>query len=563
MAHNTPITTENETLEEILSNGKQYIVPKFQRDYSWEQEHWEILWEDIENIIHNIDEYHYMGYIVLQQGKEKKQFTIVDGQQRLTTFSLLALTAIKKFHDMKDESSAKTFFTTFIGSEESTYFASKNKLTLNKNNKRYYEQVVNFYKENAQEKPPIHKRRKKQTILLMGKALEYFSNKMKTLTGEQVATLLKTIGEKLLFTTIFIQDELNAYKIFETLNARGVQLSSSDLLKNYIFSEIDKDNTIEDEALETLEETWETIGANIGKQKYSEYILTEWNSEHSPLTRNEKLFANVRKEIVGEKKAEAYIKTLESNSSIYGGLFEHEHDIWKEFPDYKQIKEDIRVLNLFGIKQSMSVLLSSYKHYDKQEFARILHWIVIFSVRYNVICRLHSNEQERLYNTICKKIKTQCKSTEIKKTIVETLYPNDKTFIDAFSEKSLPTEQSHKKARYLLWALSKTMGDTTLDEASFTVEHILPLNANEAWQEYFGEHWNMFKQRLGNMALVPASVNQELEQKPFKEKQEILAQKNICQLNTSIGNCPEWTTDTITSRQKKLAEIAKTTWKIH
>ena len=79
---------------EIMGNGKSYTVPKFQRDYSWEEEHWEDLWQDINELL-GTDEEHYMGHLLLQTDN-KRDYTIIDGQQRLTTITIIILSALHK-----------------------------------------------------------------------------------------------------------------------------------------------------------------------------------------------------------------------------------------------------------------------------------------------------------------------------------------------------------------------------------------------------------------------------------------------------------------------------------
>ena len=82
--------TANKTFREIMANGLKYTVPKFQRDYSWKEEQWNDLWDDIISVIDQEDEEHYMGYLVLQM-KSNELFSIIDGQQRITTITLEVL----------------------------------------------------------------------------------------------------------------------------------------------------------------------------------------------------------------------------------------------------------------------------------------------------------------------------------------------------------------------------------------------------------------------------------------------------------------------------------------
>lgn len=87
--------TSNQTLRQLLGNGLTYRVPRFQRDYSWTQDEWEDLWQDIQETMRPGGELaHYMGYLVLQS-QDNRSFDVIDGQQRLTTLSLLALAVLK------------------------------------------------------------------------------------------------------------------------------------------------------------------------------------------------------------------------------------------------------------------------------------------------------------------------------------------------------------------------------------------------------------------------------------------------------------------------------------
>ena len=90
----------NQTFQELIGNGVKYQVPRFQRDYAWDREQWEDLWSDIETV--KDEQYHYMGYIVLQR-KSQHDFEVIDGQQRLITLSLVVLAAMKNIQLLIDK----------------------------------------------------------------------------------------------------------------------------------------------------------------------------------------------------------------------------------------------------------------------------------------------------------------------------------------------------------------------------------------------------------------------------------------------------------------------------
>ena len=297
------------------------------------------------------------------------------------------------------------------------------------------------------------------------------------------------------FTTLYIGEELNAYKIFETLNARGVKLSSADLLKNYLFSRMDDMGDTPDNIVDEWDEKWEKIGANIAGKSYPEYILAHWNSHHK-LVRQNQLFRAIKQEIQQKKQSANYLNQLVADCDLYGALLSENSEFWKDYKINQQlakIKKNVSFLRLFGIRQPISLLLAGYLNFE-QDFHSILEWVCVLSLRYNIICREHTGEQENLYNHICVEITKGCKIDDIKKKLL-TLYPSDEKFLEEFSEKVMPTKHSNKKARYLLARLEEFESNNTIDEADLTVEHILPLNPNEEWIDDFGENWWQFQSK--------------------------------------------------------------------
>ena len=549
------LNTDDESLREILSNGKRYFIPKFQRDYSWDREHWDNLWQDILDLVQDKEKYHYMGYLVIQppsSDRGRQRLKVIDGQQRLTTFSLFILAAIKKLDGLGDESERKNLlFSNFIGSQDFKYVRVENKLLLNRNNDYYYRKAV--------EGLELPKRGQKKTILLMEQALEYFYSKLKGYdSGEKIGELIDKISDRLLFTSIYIGDELNAYKVFETLNARGVQLSSGDLLKNYIFSVIDGDGKTPESVLDELDMQWDIIGGNIGSSNYSQFILSEWNSKN-PLVRKVGVFTQIKRHINNKQAATTYLNDLESKSRVFAALLNEENEYWKDSSDYLSIKSALSCLRLFNIRQPISLLLAVYS-WAPDCFARVLNWIKVLSIRYNIIGRKHTGEQELFYNKLAIAISNGEMTIDEVKTSILQFCPSDDDFRLAFSDKTMPTEQSNKKARYLLARLAEEQSDGFIDELNLTVEHILNFRPNDHWLDYFGDNWKLFNQRLGNMALVTKQDNEKLGQLPFSQKQSILQQTEYKINNLDEYDC--WNSECVEHRQKQLADLAVQVWKI-
>ena len=148
----TNFKTENNSLRKLLGNGLFYKIPRFQRDYSWTLEQWENLWTDILNTIKDPsqeDDSHYMGYLVLQS-TDDKTFEVIDGQQRLTTLTLIILAVIKNLQRLIDEKNEpeqniqriNQIRQTYIGYLDPVSLVSKSKLTLNHNNNDYFQHYI-------------------------------------------------------------------------------------------------------------------------------------------------------------------------------------------------------------------------------------------------------------------------------------------------------------------------------------------------------------------------------------------------------------------------------------
>ena len=118
---------------------------------------------------------------------------------------------------------------------------------------------------------------------------------MNDASGKELTVFLDGLVDKLFFTVITVTDELNAFKVFETLNARGVRLSATDLLKNYLFSIISTHDTHETE-LKALEDRWERITGLLGSESFPEFLRIFWNSRNK-LVRKSDLFKTIRKPV--------------------------------------------------------------------------------------------------------------------------------------------------------------------------------------------------------------------------------------------------------------------------
>lgn len=561
MADKNLMTPSTTSLSGLLGNGVIYKVPVFQRDYSWKSDNWIDLWEDIK-ILLNTGKDHYMGAVVLQKVGEK-QFLVIDGQQRFTTLSLLALATIKKIQDLIDSGieapdnteRIKELRRGFLGQKDPASLHYSSKLFLNENNDPFYQRNLLQLISPQNEKTLIDSDR------LLWQGFEFFYKKIgeqfPDASGAELATFLsKSIGDKTMFIKIEVEDELSAYTLFETLNYRGVDLTVTDLLKNYLFSLI----TASD--LRIAKDIWKKIATSVGIDKFPVFLRHFWISR-KPLVRQEQLFKTIRSEIKTNQQVFELLNNLDDYSEIYLALQDPYNIFWQGNRD--RIKR-IRELKLFGVKQQLPLLMVAKEKFSDSEFDKTLRVISVISFRYNVIGSRQANRMEELYNTVSQKIfnNTTTTAQEIFNDLKE-LYVSDADFKNDFSTIELYSYGRTKKlARYILFELENNLmqgGDRDYELDPATIEHILPENSGTNWDQEFPQTIQPnFIYRLGNYTLLEDHLNRDCETSPFDQKKRFYIRS---QYEMAKGiNYHEWNPTILDTRQNELAKKATSIWRI-
>ena len=394
--------TTNNTFRQLMGNGLSYRVPSFQRDYSWSADEWDDLWQDVVGLFGADPEpAHYMGYLVLQSA-DNREFDIIDGQQRMTTLSLLMLAAISHLMDLAAPEDpedpqfrrARQLRGNYIGYLDPVSLVPRSKLTLNRHDDGFYQNYLVPLER-------LPRRGLSPSEHLLRRAFAWFRDRIREYCGddgEAVARFVDTAVDKLFFTVITVTDELNAFTVFETLNARGVRLSATDLLKNYLFSLISRESAHESE-IRTLENRWEDIVGFLGSESFPEFLRIFWNSRNR-LVRKFELFKTIRGQVRDKAGAFALIRDMDRHARVYAALRSPEDDAWTQ-----RERDSLAQLQMFNVRQPLAVLLAAFDRFEQEDrtgFERFLRAIAVVSFRYNVICGRQSNEQEMLYNDIAR-----------------------------------------------------------------------------------------------------------------------------------------------------------------
>jgi hypothetical protein len=569
----TTFNTSNQTWRQLFGNGTTYVVPKFQRDYSWTQDQWDDLWQDIQAMrLEGGDPSHYMGYLVLQ-AKDDKSFEVIDGQQRLTTLSLMALAVIRALQRLVDQGvdaednrrRIEQLRNVYIGYLDPVTLVAKPKLALNRNNDAYYQQYIVPLQN-------LPQRNLRSSERLLRSAFEWLCRKVTdeggvASDGAKLAKFLDELSDRLFFTVVTVTDELNAFRVFERLNARGVRLSPTDLLKNYLFSVVSREGSHPGE-IDALEKRWEGMVDQLGSERFPDFLRAHWNSRRK-LIRETDLFKAIREQTRDRQAVFQLIRQMDEDIGTYVALSDPEDPLWNQ-PERLHARE----LRMFSVRQPWPMLMAARRmlalnsSQTTGEFAELLRACSIISFRYNVIGGLATNELERVYNSVAQQITEGRLKTgaEIIRALAG-IYVPDTQFRPAFEEKALKTTNARNSSvvRYILFAIEAAVSGRDFDEESsrYTIEHILPENPDDGW-EAFSEtgQTDSAVYRLGNMTLLEEKFNKQAGNSSFRAKCDVYRKSEFAITRRIAEENSDWNLERLRTRQKAMAKSATGIWKL-
>lgn len=562
MAKSNLLKTQDVTFLDLIGNGKKYRVPSFQRDYAWEEEQWEDLWNDIQELLSAPGSFHYMGALVVEAVSDR-EFQIIDGQQRVATLSVLALAVIDRLQQLPGDTTTKAanaeraseLRKRFIGEKDPASLLQSSKLFLNDTDDGFYQDYL------VQLRTPGNPRGLPKSNRLLWQCFGWFQKRLldSGLEGEALARLLSdTVARQLLFILITVEDDISAYTVFETLNARGLELSSTDLLKNFLFSRVPVRTD-----LDALQRRWRQMIGKVKHERFPDFLRYHLLCRF-PQIRKQRLFKKVREEVKTSADVFALMEALEQRADLFAAMDDTAHEFWLDRPAAKPY---VRDLQLFGVRQHMPLVFAAWEHMSVDDFTRVLKLLCVLSVRYTVIGSLNTNELEPVYHRAAKALLdgTIRLPAEVFAQL-RSVYVDDEKFIRDFSHKEMDTTGRRKKvAKYLLCELESDASGTRHDWETDhgTIEHILPENPSALWDESFNpDRQKDFIYRLGNLVLLEPSINRQCQNGSFEEKQSQYGRSNYVTAN-ALGQIDQanWSPATLEQRQQHMAQRAAHVWR--
>lgn len=538
---------DSHKISKVFSSGGEihYVLPHFQRQYSWEKSNWQTLLDDALAIYEEYDPdkepEHFLGSLVVINDGTKNgfitAFTLVDGQQRLTTISLL----LCAFRDLIDATHAKL-----------TNRIQRLLVNSDAEGEAYFKLLpTNKYGDRQAYISLIQQEEVQETESKIPLAYQYLRRELDKLLGtgtiepERFLTVLFNC-----FQVVFIElnkDE-SPYKIFESLNAKGKPLSQADLVRNYVAMKLP---TAKQEKVFT--EHWEKIekllqeSRTVGRSRIGELtaFLRHYLATHSRgLCSEAHTYARFRdrcEEFQNDADFIQEIALLRRFAECYNKLLRPENE--KE----SEIRAALLRLNVLDVQTAYPFLLMAYiayeqKHLSVEQFTQTLHILENYIVR-RYVCREQTNYLNKMFPTLWRDVQDEIVeeadfNDAVRKVLLSKNYPADYRIQQAIRSNKLFDDQSREKICLILETinrhLSKDSGGFTVLDGKATVEHLMPQTLREEWKAEIGENFERVYQdylnTLGNLTLVTQEWNSALSNSPFPRKKQTL-EKHEFRLN--------------------------------
>lgn len=543
------------SLEKLLNQPTEvFKVPLYQRPYAWTKDQWADLLEDILTLPK--DGSHFFGAIVVIPTQEPdqgvKSFYVIDGQQRLATI-LIWLSAIRDRMKEKNDGLTKYINNSFLFSN--TFYEGKAmsfpKFELGEYDNKH---LKNILEGNIKEEEH-----------LIYKCYEFFKNT--NFPDDTWTIILKNI----FIVHINAHNYFNAFKLFETLNDRGLELSAADLIKNFLLMNTSVNKDIFNSCINEWEEMYQKIRDKSPVKFIRRFMLANYKGNIS----ENNLYQHVRSRLENNLPEQylQFAKELNFSSTIYKKIFE------SSFND-KKINKKLDELKIVEVSPSFTLLMTIMPLYEenkisKDDILKIMEMIEAFHIRWG-ICGQSTGRLDQIYNEICDGLKQ--KNTEeylgyiegkLSRYVKENV--DDEIFKHNFASRNY--KFGEQRTKYILWKLSDPTptGELILDINEIETEHIMPQTLSEQWiddlQKQTGKdksqiialHEEMLN-HIGNLTIIKEAWNRSMSNRIFAQKKNDYKKSEI-PITNELEKQNQWAFNDIESRSKKFSEKAVKIWK--
>lgn len=554
------IGLEQAGIGSVLKNNLLH-VPENQREYAWTEREIEQLLTDFARTIDDNDDY-FLGTIVTIP-REDGHLEVVDGQQRLATSAIL-LSAIRLYmKDLGEEMIEQSIHNDFLTGIDRAQRQRIPKLTLNTSDNHLFRQIVTC--DNADELPEPSLESHRLLLSAFGQVREYVKHVVQPYDrrdhGDRLNEWVTFLESKSLVVLLRVGDDADAYRMFETLNDRGLRTSQADLIKNFLFGRAGgRIREVQDRWL-MMRGTLETLAEDDITVTFLRHALI---ARHGYL-RESDVYRSVSDSVKSANLAVKFAADIEALSTTYVALYNPENEVWNGKPS--AVRKSIEALNILDIRPIVPIQLAVASRFTKAgELAQALQFLLSLGVRLMVASSTRSSGVELPLARAAHSVwEGSISSAKKLRQALKSITPSDEEFRNRFEDVRVA---SSKLARYYLRSLERTaMGEEEPwfvpidDNTVINLEHILPKKPDDNWPQFRADEVRIYGNRLGNLALMRASDNSSLKNDAFGSKRDVFGESPYV-LTSRIGAYAAWTADEIVERQKLLASLAAATWPI-
>lgn len=546
-----PTQFNHDRLGHLISD-RLLRIPRFQRRYSWQDNHVSEFWTDIQRARATGNSY-FMGTVVLaRDAGDPKRELIIDGQQRITTTAILFLAIRDRLEELGKDKLSQSVESTYLSNYVLTEEASVARLILSPDDHVVFtallEQRANPFRSLVTQ---CYSKLKAYVDGLAPLAEEY----------KKLIDLVKYLEENVQVLLAVATNTAEAYVIFETLNDRGADLTTADLLKNFLFSEAG------DSGIAHAESVWTRITGHFEKpDDIVKFLRFEYMSRRGPVT-NRALYKAIQSDLGrGPTAVRRYMERLERALNRYVALREPDDASWSA--QAVEVKDSLLAFRRFGFESSMPLLLSAFDRWKHADATRFVDVVASWSVRAWIAGKIGGGESEAAFCDAAVAVASgEASNAASIRPMMTDLVPGDEQFRQQFIEYGTITTT---RAKYLLARLerqrildSQNQADAMPDWSSkaVSVEHIFPKSLKRSKfvdDEDFGVFLGM-KEKLQNLTLLERTLNNGLEDRPFEQKSSTYRESAFV-LTREVGELSEWTFERASTRGRTLAELAVRAW---
>lgn len=565
---------DEKNIRSLLKSSCQFIIPRFQREYSWDKKNYQEFFEDmINNLVAdegNIkDDQYFLGTMLFVGNfteKPDKPIEVVDGQQRLTTITILFSVLSDRFRELGEDTLSKQLFNYIMTTDDD---GNEVRVLQSKSSYPYFVYYIQDREKTINTSPNTEEEN------CIKETYEYFlqqtsENALKKLLKKRMGDdtvqsfshieILKALRDQVLgctFISIAAADKDQANKIFAILNAKGKRLVYIDLIKNKIFEELKDgvDGTFAEESWDEIKKLLNSGAETVGMATFFRHY---WISKYKRCNASV-LYDSFNKTIAKKKdKYKELLRDLVNNAKNYVKIINPSREDYNNRKEYFWLVQSLSTMNkTFNVVQTRIALLALYDVKERKlistaQFKKAIITMENFHFAFTTICSMRTNNLEAIYSRFAIDLRKCTNKQETSKVIaeklitpLEKLYPKYNLFKAGFEEliyskKDLPI---NVKTKYAVYKLNCYFCGKEIFEDDGSIEHIVSETAG-------GTALN-----IGNLILLEQGLNREAGEKDYSDKMCYYKKSKYDWIQKFVKENDAWSEEKIRDRAEKLADI--------